>query len=137
MKEESLKGIRRFTDSSDSSSDETILMVGKHKSDQKIDADIAGMSVNMLINSGQASVIKCDRRKYLSHQLVQQDITFKKYDFCLFTYEVSSPFRVKGTFSAKLKANKQKTTAQFVSWRKKGIMFTTGLPQPILNRYIG
>ena len=101
---------------SDDSDDGIVFVVGKYKSYQNVNVDIAGISVNMMIDSG-ASVNVIDANTF--QHLAKHGITLKKSDIRLFTYGASSPLKVKGTFSAKLKANNQKILAKFVVVQEK------------------
>ena len=101
---------------SDDSDDGIVFVVGKYKSYQNVNVDIAGISVNMMIDSG-ASVNVIDANTF--QHLAKHGITLKKSDIRLFTYGASSPLKVKGTFSAKLKANNQEILAKFVVVQEK------------------
>ena len=106
----------RESDDSDDSDDGIVFVVGKYKSYQNVNVDIAGISVNMMIDSG-ASVNVIDANTF--QHLAKHGITLKKSDIRLFTYGASSPLKVKGTFSAKLKANNQEILAKFVVVQEK------------------
>ena len=90
-------------------------MVGKYKSYQNVNVDIAGISVNMIDSGASVNVIDANTFQHLA----KHGITLKKSDIRLFTYGASSPLKVKGTFSAKLKANNQEILAKFVVVQEK------------------
>ena len=90
-------------------------MVGKYKSYQNVNVDIAGISVNMIDSGASVNVIDANTFQHLA----KHGITLKKSDIHLFTYGASSPLKVKGTFSAKLKANNQEILAKFVVVQEK------------------